>query len=155
MSKKVSIEDALCFNLYTASRLMTQVYRPYLKKIGLTYPQFLVMTLLWKAKGKDSDKGTTVKELGTRLYLDSGTLTPLLKRLEAMELLTRKRSTHDEREVLITLSRKGINLEKKSESIPMEMFCNLNLTMDSFIEIRDGVKEVLANLHDKVNEDKN
>jgi len=151
MSEKPSIEDALCFNLYTASRLMTQVYRPYLKKIGLTYPQFLVMLLLWQGSAEE----LTVKDLGKRLYLDSGTLTPLLKRLESMDLLTRNRSKNDEREVLISLTRKGKNLEKKSESIPMEMFCNLNLTMDSFIEIRDGVKEVLSNLHDKVNEEKN
>lgn len=150
MSNKPTVEDALCFNLYTASRLMTQVYRPYLKKIGLTYPQFLVMILLWQ----ESTKEHTVKDLGKRLYLDSGTLTPLLKRLESMELLTRNRSKSDEREVLISLTRKGKNLEKKSETIPTEMFCNLNLTMERFVEIREGVKEVLSNLHDKVNEDK-
>ena len=147
MSDKVSIEDALCFNLYSASRAMTQMYRPILKDLGLTYPQFLVMILLWQSKGSE----VTVKDLGSRLFLDSGTLTPLLKRLEAMELLKRTRSTKDEREVLITLTRKGSALEKKSESVAEAMFCNLDISMERFVEVRDGVKKVLSNLHKKLN----
>jgi DNA-binding MarR family transcriptional regulator len=146
MPIEVKIEDALCFNLYSASRAMTQVYRPYLKKLNLTYPQFLVMLLLWQGK----DEVSTVKDLGKRLYLDSGTLTPMLKRLEALEFIKRTRSINDEREVIIQLSRKGKNLEKKCEDIPMEMFCNLNLSMERFVDIRDGVAEVLNNLNTKL-----
>ncbi len=141
---EIEIEDALCFNLYSASRAMTQVYRPYLKQLGLTYPQFLVLTLLWS---KDT---VTVKELGQRLYLDSGTLTPMLKRLESMELLTRNRSKDDEREVFIKLTSKGKRFKNKTSDIPSEMFCNLDLTMERFIEVRDGVREVLINLLEKL-----
>ncbi len=144
MSKQIQIEDALCFNLYTASRMMTQVYSPYLYSIGLTYPQFLVMNLLW------SKDGVTVKTLGERLYLDSGTLTPLLKRLISQELIVKKRSTEDERAVLISLTKKGKDLQKKTKDIPMEMFCQLNVSMERFVEIRDGVKEILHNLAAKV-----
>lgn len=144
--KKIAIEDALCFNLYSTSRAMTQVYRPYLKKLNLTYPQFLVMLLLWE----NSDKQISVKDLGQRLFLDSGTLTPLLKRIENMDFITRKRSVDDEREVLIGLTKKGKLLEKKCSDIPMAMFCNLDVTMERFTEIRDGVAEVLSNLHNKL-----
>ena len=140
MSEKIQIEKALCFNLYSASRLMTQVYRPYLQKFDLTYPQFLVMTVLWS---KDKYR---VKELGSRLYLDSGTLTPLLKRLEKMYLVTRDRSSSDEREVFVNLTRKGKSLEKKCRDIPFEMFCKLNVSEGRFHEILSGVTEILENL---------
>ncbi len=149
MSKQIQIEDALCFNLYTASRIMTQVYNPYLSEIGLTYPQFLVMNLLWS---KDE---VSVKSLGERLYLDSGTLTPLLKRLILQNLITKERSTEDERTVLISLTKKGKDLQKKTKDIPMEMFCQLNVSMNRFVEIRDGVKEILNNLANKVELQKN
>ncbi len=127
---------------------MTQVYRPYLTKLGLTYPQFLVMLLLWE---KTSEK-LSVKDLGKRLHLDSGTLTPLLKRLEGNELLERARSTKDEREVNVKLTRKGKSLEKKCSDIPMEMFCNLKVNMDEFVEVRDGVAKILENLNEKLSE---
>lgn len=148
MTIEVKIEDALCFNLYSASRAMTQVYRPYLSKLNLTYPQFLVMLLLWE---KQSEK-INVKDLGKRLFLESGTLTPLLKRLEANELLMRSRSLEDEREVIVALTRKGKNLEKKCGAIPMEMFSNLKVTMDEFVEVRDGVAKILENLNEKLSE---
>jgi DNA-binding MarR family transcriptional regulator len=145
MSEKIQIEKALCFNLYSASRLMTQVYRPYLQKFDLTYPQFLVMTVLWS---KDKYR---VKELGSRLYLDSGTLTPLLKRLEKMNLVTRDRSTSDEREVFVNLTRKGKSLEKKCRDIPFEMFCKLNVSEKRFHDILSGVTEILRNLKENLN----
>ncbi|MFT6067992.1 MAG: DNA-binding MarR family transcriptional regulator [Bacteriovoracaceae bacterium] len=148
MTIEVKIEDALCFNLYSASRAMTQVYRPYLTKLGLTYPQFLVMLLLWEK----SNEKLTVKDLGKRLHLDSGTLTPLLKRLEGNELLERARSLEDEREVNVKLTRKGKNLEKKCSDLPMEMFCNLKVSMDEFVQVRDGVSKILENLNEKINE---
>jgi DNA-binding MarR family transcriptional regulator len=148
MTIEVKIEDALCFNLYSASRAMTQVYRPYLSKLNLTYPQFLVMLLLWE---KQSEK-INVKNLGERLFLESGTLTPLLKRLEANELLVRSRSLEDEREVIVKLTRKGKNLEKKCGAIPMEMFSNLKVTMDEFVDVRDGVAKILENLNEKLSE---
>lgn len=137
---KIQIEDALCFNLYTASRLMTQAYVEYLKPMNLTYPQFLVMNLLW------SKSKVTVKSIGERLYLDSGTLTPLINRLVNLGYVKKEKSSQDEREVLITLSIKGKNLEKKMADVPMAMFCKLDVTMEQFVEIRDGVVEILNNL---------
>ena len=144
MSEDIKIENALCFNLYSASRAMTQAYRPYLKGLGLTYPQFLVMFILWE----NPKTSTTVKSLGERLYLDSGTLSPMLKRLESQDLITRERSKSDERETNIILTKNGRKLKTKTKDIPMEMFCKLQMNMERFGEILEGVKEVLGNLND-------
>lgn len=149
MSEDIKIEDALCFNLYSASRAMTQAYRPHLKKIGLTYPQFLVMFILWE----NPKQSVTVKSIGQRLYLDSGTLSPLLKRLQLNGLINRERSTTDERETNIILTTKGINLKNRTSEIPMAMFCKLQVEMDRFSEILDGVKEILNNLNDSASTD--
>lgn len=143
MSEEIKIENALCFNLYSASRMMTQVYRPFLNELDLTYPQFLVLHILWENK----NEAKSVKSIGERLYLDSGTLSPLLKRLEKNELITKTKSMDDERGVYIELSKKGKALEKKASKIPMEMFCKINLTEKRFLEVLEGVKEVLGNLH--------
>jgi MarR family transcriptional regulator, organic hydroperoxide resistance regulator len=137
----MEIEDALCFNLYTASRLMTQAYAKQLDKLNLTYLQFLVMNLLWS-----KDK-VTLKTLGERLYLDSGTLTPLINRMVTAGYLKKVRSAHDEREILISLTAKGKVLQKKSSDVPMAMFCKLDVSMERFIEIRNGVHEILNNLN--------
>lgn len=138
---QIQIEDALCFNLYTASRLMTQVYAEYLDQLNLTYLQFLVMNLLWT-----KDK-VTLKSLGDRLYLDSGTLTPLINRLSETGYLKKEKSKKDEREVFIGLTAKGRNLQKKSSHIPKDMFCKLDVTFERFEEIRNGVQEILKNLN--------
>lgn len=137
---QVQIEDALCFNLYTASRLMTQAYSEHLKKINLTYPQFLVMNLLW-LKNK-----VTLKYIGERMYLDSGTLTPMINRLVDLGFIKKEKSSRDEREIYIVLTSKGKNLKKKSADIPMTMFCKLDVSVERFVEIRDGVNEILGKL---------
>src|SRR3954470_3664742 len=95
------LDNQLCFALYSASLAMTKLYKPLLDELGLTYPQYLVMLALWERDG------STVSELGQRLYLDSGTLTPLLKRLEAAGLVSRVRSTEDERRVHLRLTSAG------------------------------------------------
>lgn len=105
------MEKKLCFKLYALSRLFTAQYRPVLDKLDLTYPQYLVMTLLWH------EKNITVKELGNRLYLDSGTLTPLLKRLEQKGLLARQRDVEDERSVIISLMPAGKEMHQKAGKI--------------------------------------
>lgn len=140
MAERIQIEQALCFNLYTASRLMGQAYATPLKKLNLTYLQFLVMNLLW------SQDNVSIKQLGERLLLDSGTLTPLVNRLVAQKLITKKKSTKDGRETYIALTKKGKELESKSSDVPLEMFCKLNVSMERFVEIRDGVREILKNL---------
>ena len=137
---QIKLEDALCFNLYTASRLMSQAYAEPLKALNLTYPQFLVMNLLW------SKNKLTLKSIGQRLYLDSGTLTPLVNRLVDIGYVKKEKSPIDDREISVALTVKGKNLKKKSAEVPMVMFCKLDVSMERFIEIRNGVNEILNNL---------
>ena len=106
------LDNQLCFALYSTSLAMTKVYKPLLGDLGLTYPQYLVMLLLW-----EQDE-VTVSALGERLYLDSGTLTPLLKRMQASGLLTRTRSVQDERRVMISLTEAGRQLKTKAAKVP-------------------------------------
>jgi DNA-binding MarR family transcriptional regulator len=109
---KLCLENQMCFKLYALSRQFTARYRPVLEKLDMTYPQYLVMLVLWK------EKSITVKELGNRLYLDSGTLTPLLKRLEQKGLLTRQRDAADERSVIVTVTAEGKEMLQKAKKIP-------------------------------------
>ena len=106
------LDNQLCFALYSASLAMTKLYKPLLENLGLTYPQYLVMLVLWE---QDS---MTVSGLGERLYLDSGTLTPLLKRMEAADLLQRTRSAQDERRVVVTLTPAGRKLKARAAKVP-------------------------------------
>ena len=104
--------NQLCFAVYSTAHAFNRAYKPLLERLGLTYPQYLVMLVLWEADG------VPVKDIGERLLLDSGTLTPLLKRLEAAELVKRSRSTEDERQVLIALTSKGQALREKAKAVP-------------------------------------
>jgi DNA-binding MarR family transcriptional regulator len=106
------LDNQLCFALYSASLAMTKLYKPLLESLGLTYPQYLVMLVLWE------QEGLTVSALGERLSLDSGTLTPLLKRMESSGLLLRQRSSEDERRVEVTLTAAGRKLKTQAASIP-------------------------------------
>ena len=108
----LQLDNQLCFALYSASLAMTKLYKPLLEEMGLTYPQYLAMLVLWE------NDGVTVSELGERLYLDSGTLTPLLKRLETADLVTRLRDVQDERRVLIRLTAAGRKLKARAARIP-------------------------------------
>ena len=113
----LALDKQFCFALYSASLAMTKSYKPYLDKLGLTYPQYLVMLVLWQ------QDDVLVKTIGERLFLDSGTLTPLLKRLEASSLITRTRDESDERQVRITLTREGRALKRKAQGIPRQILC--------------------------------
>ncbi|HPH15249.1 MAG TPA: MarR family transcriptional regulator [Burkholderiaceae bacterium] len=106
------LDNQLCFALYSTSLAMTKLYKPLLEEMGLTYPQYLVMLVLWE------QDDMAVSELGSRLFLDSGTLTPLLKRMEAAGVLTRRRSTDDERRVHIVLTEAGRKLKSRAARIP-------------------------------------
>lgn len=114
------LENQICFPLYAASRMMIQAYREPLEELGLTYPQYLVMLILWE---KD---GLTVSQIGARLFLDSGTLTPVLKRLEANNFIKRNRSDKDERKVEIELTYPGKSLKTKAAHIPEKIQSLLN-----------------------------
>jgi DNA-binding MarR family transcriptional regulator len=135
------LDDQLCFALYSASRAFTRAYQPLLAELGLTYPQYAVMLVLWE---KDD---LSVSELGERLSLDSGTLTPLLKRLEEAKLVSRTRSEEDERVVRIALTAAGKKLERKAAEIPSALACRMGIEpsregLKHIAELRDAVKEL-------------
>lgn len=122
----LALGKQLCFAMYSTAHAFNRLYKPLLERIGLTYPQYLVMIVLWQG---DS---ISVKQLGERLMLDSGTLTPLLKRLEGMGLLTRQRSPRDERQVVVALSPEGHALRGPAQDIPVAIGCAAGLAQDQF-----------------------
>jgi DNA-binding MarR family transcriptional regulator len=134
------LDDALCFALYSAHRLMNQAYRPFLSELGLTYPQFLVMICLWF---KDNQ---SLKDIGDTLLLDSGTLTPLIKRLIESGLILKDRALDDERKIIISLTKAGKKLKDKTSEIPGGMFCKLKLSESKFVKLRDDIKVLIENL---------
>ena len=130
----VALDDQLCFALYAASRAVTARYRPMLEAIGLTYPQYLVMMLLWEQDNQ------TVGQLGTRLALDSGTLSPLLKRLTAAGLVTRHRRVEDERSVSISLTDAGRALRERAFAISESMIGTIGFDQGEFHELMDRLR---------------
>jgi DNA-binding MarR family transcriptional regulator len=133
--------NQLCFAIYSTAHTFNRVYKPLLDKLGLTYPQYLAMLVLWERDG------LSVKEIGERLFLDSGTLTPLLKRLEAAELIKRTRSTEDERQVLIALTSRGRALQEKARAVPQAI---LAASACSVTELT-AMKNQLIGLRDRLN----
>ncbi|WP_281309939.1 MarR family winged helix-turn-helix transcriptional regulator [Flavobacterium flavigenum] len=131
------LENQLCFPLYVISKEIIGLYRPFLEKLDITYPQYLVMMVLWE---KD---GLTVNQVGEKLFLDSGTLTPLLKRLEVKGFIIRKRKKEDERVVEVFLADKGRNLQGKACEIPVKMQEKLNLTTEDLSELKETVQKIL------------
>lgn len=129
------LDNQLCFALYSTSLAMTKLYKPLLDELGLTYPQYLTMLVLWE------QDGLTVSELGQRLYLDSGTLTPLLKRLEVSGLISRIRAVEDERRVHITLTAAGRKLKARAAKIPG---CILSASQCSIPELTALTQQVQA-----------
>jgi DNA-binding MarR family transcriptional regulator len=129
LSSSLLIEDQMCFALYAASRSITAVYRPLLEPLGLTYPQYLVMLVLWQRKA------CGIKEIATILRLDYGTLTPLLKKLEIFGVLTRQRRSDDERAVEVALTPQGVALRQQAAHIPVEISKALGLTAAQFADL--------------------
>lgn len=137
MENLLKLEKQLCFKVYAFSRMITKEYKPFLDEINLTYPQYLVMIVLWE------ENCLSVKELGEKLYLDSGTLTPLLKKLEAKDLVLRKRDTIDERIVNIYLSENGEKLEEKAREIPKKILETGLVKDDEFKFLSKILNEIL------------
>jgi DNA-binding MarR family transcriptional regulator len=133
--------NQLCFAVYSTAHAFNRVYKPLLDRLGLTYPQYLVMLVLWEGDG------LTVGDIGERLQLDSGTLTPLLKRLEAAELVKRTRSSEDERQVLIALTSRGLALREKARNVPHAI---LAASVCSVSEL-SAMKNQLIGLRDRLN----
>jgi DNA-binding MarR family transcriptional regulator len=136
----LALDNQLCFPLYAAARLVTQAYRPHLEALGVTYAQYLVLLVLWERDGQ------TVSELGERLYLDSGTLTPLLKRLERGGLVRRKRRAADERVVENRLTAAGLRLKKRAAKVPLALLCEVGLDLKETVRIRDTVRGLVGKL---------
>ncbi len=134
----LKIENQLCFPLYACSRDVIKRYKPFLDKIGLTYTQYITMMVMWDRKE------VNVKELGRRLYLDSGTLTPLLKKLESKGFLTRKRSTEDERNLIISITEKGELLKEEALEIPEKLAQSLPLDQEEAAELYRMLYKLLA-----------
>ncbi len=139
-SISLCLDNQVCFPLYSASNAIVRAYRPLLEKLDLTYSQYLVMMVLWE------NDGITVKALGEKLFLDSGTLTPLLKRLEKKALVERRRSPNDERARALQLTDAGHELKQKALAVPEEMFCKLRLPLEDLIMLKKLCHKVLDNL---------
>src|SRR5579863_5524880 len=135
------LDNQICFALYSAAHAFNRVYKPLLDRLGLTYPQYLVMLVLW-----ERDR-VPVKDIGERLYLDSGTLTPLLKRLELAGLIRRTRSTEDERQVLIDLTSQGQALKEKARAVPSSILAATQCSIPELTAVRDEI----AALRDRLN----
>lgn len=142
-SPELQLSNQVCFALYRASRAVTQLYRPVLDELGLTYPQYLVMLVLWE-RGQIS-----VKDLGQALDLDSGTLSPLLKRLESAGLVSRSRRADDERSVDVALTAAGRLLRIRAESIPRRLACATALQPDELISLRSTLTELADTVSDR------
>jgi DNA-binding MarR family transcriptional regulator len=132
-----------CFPVYALSRVLTAHYKPILDGIDLTYPQYLVMLLVWE------HRELSVKEIGEKLLLDSGTLTPLLKKLENKKLINRIRSTADERVVMIRLAKNGEALKKKAVAVPESFKCSLGLSNEEMVSLRDSITLILERTKQK------
>ncbi len=140
MAVSLALEQQLCFALYSASRAVTARYRPLLDELGLTYPQYLVLLALYERDGR------TVKELGEELRLDSGTLSPLLKRMESAGVISRVRSADDERSVRVALAERGRELRERVAAVPSGLFAGTEVTVEEIADLRARLQDFLARI---------
>ncbi|MBQ0748335.1 MAG: MarR family transcriptional regulator [Marinobacter sp.] len=141
MNDLLALDNQICFSLYAANRAITARYRPLLAELELTYPQYLVMLVLWERAG--AGQATRVSDLGARLRLDSGTLTPLLKRLALRGLVRRDRSVEDERVVTLSLTPQGEELRELAALIPQKLLCGLDVAPERLLALRNELNSVL------------
>ncbi|MDT3405295.1 MarR family winged helix-turn-helix transcriptional regulator [Mucilaginibacter terrae] len=137
MEDLLKLENQICFPAYAFSRNLTNLYRPLLAQLNITYPQYLVLMVLWEHKEQ------TVNQLGEKLHLDTGTLTPLLKRLEQKGLVNRTRGKQDERIVIITLTTSGAQLKEQAKHIPLELVKCTNMSIDELLQLKSLLNKVL------------
>ena len=134
------LDAQLCFPVYLASRLMVNAYRPLLDEFGITYPQYLVLLVLWE------QDGLSVGALGERLHLETGTLTPLLKRMEKLALIVRRRSTEDERVVLNWLTAKGRDIKPRAQKIPVTLMCGAGIDLAELESLKGVIEGLIEKL---------
>ncbi|HCA5147000.1 TPA: MarR family transcriptional regulator [Acinetobacter baumannii] len=138
--QNLKLENQLCFLIYSTNLALNQLYRKLLTPLGITYPQYLVMLVLWE---KDE---ITVSEIGSKLFLESSTLTPILKKLEALQLLNRTRSKEDERQVIITLSEKGKKLKEQAVNIPKHLLEASSCDTATLLGLKDQLTQLRTNI---------
>ena len=136
----LKLDNQLCFSLYVCSKEIIKKYKPMLDPYGLTYTGYIILLALWE------EDDINVKEIGKRLYLDSGTLTPMLKKLESQDYIKRIRSSSDERNVYIKLTQKGRDLQKEAIRIPENMICNLDLDPKYAFDLLNGLHQMMQKL---------
>ena len=145
MNEQLHIENQLCFRLYKLNKSLTKLYAPLLKQLGLTYPQYLVMLVLWQ-----HNAAISVKSIGKQLELDSGTLSPLLKRMEKLNLVMRSRNKNDERSVSIELTAHGKEIKNKAKNIPATLFMLTGLSKAELISLQHTLDALLENTHQHI-----
>jgi DNA-binding MarR family transcriptional regulator len=137
MEDLLKLENQICFPAYAFSRNLTNLYRPLLTELNITYPQYLVLMILWEHKEQ------TVNQLCEKLHLDTGTLTPLLKRLEQKGIVNRTRSKEDERIVFTSLTASGVQLKERAKHIPMELIKCMNVSVDELLQLKSLLNKIL------------
>ncbi|NLK62944.1 MAG: MarR family transcriptional regulator [Fusobacteria bacterium] len=143
--KRCMIDNQLCFKIYASSRTIIKLYNSKLKKFKMTYPQYLVLSVLWE------NENITVSDIGNRLYLDSGTLTPLLKKMEILNFIYRKRDEQDERKVIISLTEYGKNIKSEIDILSMEIAKEICVPEDKFKKLMENFDYLLNHLIKKGN----
>jgi len=141
--EQLKLENQLCFPVYAASRLITREYQPFLDKLGITYPQYLVLMILWE------EDGMPVNDIAKKLILNTNTITPLLKRMEQQGIIKRRRSGKDERKVIVHLTRKGKKLQEKAAVIPEQLALRLiegELKVDDLIRLKETLESMISSL---------
>lgn len=142
-SKSLQLESQICFPLYVIAKEITGLYRPFLDEIDITYPQYLVMMVLWE------NDGLAVNHIGEKLFLDSGTLTPLLKRLESKGIIDRKRKKEDERVVEVFLTEAGKQLKQKACEIPGKIQNKIGVETEDLLHLKETVQKILNKIENK------
>lgn len=141
MVEQLKLENQICFPFYAISRLITRAYQPHLESLGITYPQFLVLLVLWEHDGQ------SVNQIAEKLILNTNTITPLLKRMEQMDLIARTKSKEDERKVLVSLTPKGQEMQEDASCIPDELIANLagaDIKREDFSEMKNQLNHWIA-----------
>jgi DNA-binding MarR family transcriptional regulator len=144
--EQLKLENQLCFPVYAASRLIIREYQPHLEKLGITYPQYLVLMVLWERDG------ITVNEIAQKLILNTNTITPLLKRLESQGIVTRQRSKNDERKVIVKLTSQGKTLKTDAASIPEKLVAGIisaGMDLEELGSLKDNLYEIIDYLLEK------
>ncbi|WP_046214018.1 MarR family winged helix-turn-helix transcriptional regulator [Paenibacillus wulumuqiensis] len=135
-----ALEQHICFSLYAGSRAITRMYWPMLEEMGITYPQYITLVVLWEKQE------CTIKELGKEIYLDSGTMTSMLKRMEENGLITRQRSTEDERVVNIKITEKGMALQEQSSCLPESLLSATGLSSEELQSLNQQLRQLIRKL---------